>query len=148
MKLPIGAKAGAEKDLGALIRTLAGTGSAAPEDTALLAAMIERRDGAPAEGAFTFDEPVRTKWVVVPPREVIESGRDAALREGYELRPEYARQCFESVREELLDRIRDDDPNAEAIRAFLRDAAPATAPMSAEDFFLFRLGEYCVSQCY
>lgn len=148
MKLPIGAKAGAERDLGALIRKLAGTGAAAPDDTAELAGMIERRDGTPAEGAFMFDEPVKTKWVVVPPPEVIESGRTAALREGYQLRPEYARQCFESVREELLDRIRDDDPHAEAIRAFLHDAAPTRPPMPAEDFFLFRLGEYCVSQCY
>lgn len=152
MVKPIGAKLGDERKIGERVHRIADRGQK-PDDETDIAAWCERADGgaAPFKIDLRTGEPEEERWLVVPPLSTIEEGI-ARLRPppaNYDLRPEYAAETFP----ENLDYLRNladeiSDPNERRVVTDFLDNVQHPNRLDPKDFFYFRLGEYCVTQCY
>lgn len=154
MPNPIGAKMGSEEHIGRRVREIAQRGEKDGDNKALVG-WVERQESAPPkpEVEIKEGEPEDKKWVVIPNLDAIDSGLKNVMannNKGYPLRVEYAKQTFELHIEALL-RLVENHPNASErpiITAFLNGLEPPEDRLKKEEFFYFRLGEYCVSQCF
>jgi hypothetical protein len=153
MPNPIGAKPGFEKAIGERVHKIAAEGSANPDDTVDLSDWLERQDNEPmpANAEVKLGEPSDTKWVVIPDLEAIDKGFANLPPAGmYPLRTQYLKQAFNENKEEML-RLAEKHPDEverQIIIDFLKAIPAPVGTMTTKDFFYFRLGEYCVSQCY
>lgn len=152
MPNPIGAKETKEVDIGLRVHDIARRGEQA-DDATNMNEWIERQPaGLPTpEVDIKLGEPEDKKWVVIPNLEAIENGLAVVKtsNDGYPLRLEYSKQSFEDTIAALLEAV-EKHPNVgerPIISAFLEGLAPPDR-LDKEDFFYFRLGEYCVNQCF
>ena len=153
MPKPIGAGTDMEILIGQRVETLAG-GDEQPETDEAITGSLERADGdmTPAACKLIHGEPTSEKWVVVPELSAITEGLDRleGMGDHYELREEYLNQTFGQVidilRRQLGD-LPDTDERKAHVESFLSDVIHPDK-MDKRNFFYFRLGEYCVNQCY
>lgn len=152
MVKPIGAKPEDEQRIGERVHKIADN-VRDPDDAKDIAGWCERADG--GAGSFTIklltDEPEDERWLVVPPLSTIKEGikRLKPSKDPYDLRPEYAAQTFP----ENLDYLKNlaaeiSDPNDRQIVTDFLDNVQPPERLKPKEFFYFRLGEYCVTQCY
>lgn len=153
MPNPIGALEGREGHIGRLVEKVAKTGQEGSDEGDLTSWLVRLDGSKDMTAELKLGEPATKKWVVVPDLDAIEKGFQDLPEDGesYKLRLEYAAQSFPVNLEYLVAQANPEnvpDPNERAVILKFLNEVKAPERMKPEDFFYFRLGEYCVSQCY
>ena len=152
MPKPIGAKNGTEVKIGERVHDIAKR-ELTIQDAVDIRRWTQRIDGDATEFSVLplKGELDDVKLLIVPPLDAIKEGikRLKADSEDYDLRDEYNHQCFANNLEAIRIVAENLDPGDK--RDYVLDFLDGIKPpkkMKSKEFFYFRLGEYCVNQCY
>ena len=154
MTSPIGAKEGYEMDIGELVCNIAKRHPKQPptkDDRDELERKCVRQDNnTDFQIVVHNNEPPAVKTVVIPDFATLDGSKIPNEKEGsYGLRDEYFNQTFAKNHQVVLDAADNwSDPDEKAIIQKFLATIQAPRKLTAEEFWKFRLGEYCVSQCY